>query len=226
MLTKLNERINTLVNEKVTVAELVKKNCTGWFDVFKSEAQKVIQHLYTSVKDKSLQPLLNYDEKGSRQCSVRVGEDFIVAHLQANTFRFDDAHFLNKTSYVKSNPENGFCGIINVYSFLSDSILKSKDKDVGFLVARVFINKENHFFVEGKKQIGLLYNDFANDIIDASKIEIIIKAVLVFAMEHDLFVPPFEVVQSLTVNELENNVFTSSLSGEKQLGYRILREEK
>jgi hypothetical protein len=226
---KMNEqldiRIDKLVNEKVPVTGLVQKNCAAWFDVFKIEAQKLVQHLYNTVEDKSLQPLFAYDERGSRQCSVRVGEDLIVFHVRSNTFRFDDAHFLNKTSYVKANPLNGFCGIINVYNFLNESMLKSKENDVGFLLARVFINREHHFYVEGKKQIGLLYNDFTNEVIDASKIETIIKSILIFSLEHDLFVAPFEAVQSITVNELQNNIFSTSLASSKRLGYRLSKDE-
>jgi hypothetical protein len=33
-------------------------------------------------------------------------------------------------------------------------------------VARLFLNKDGHFFVQGKRQLGFLYNDLANNPID------------------------------------------------------------
>ena len=33
---------------------------------------------------------------------------------------------------------------------------------MGYCIGRIFINKENHYFVEGKRQLGFLYNDFMN----------------------------------------------------------------
>ena len=43
-----------------------------------------------------------------------------------------------------------FCGVINIYNFLSQTLLKyNRLNDAGFLIASVFINKDYHFFVEG-----------------------------------------------------------------------------
>ena len=44
--------------------------------------------------------------------------------------------------------------MINIYNFLSDSFVYDRERDLGYLVARVFLNKEGHFFVQGKKQLG------------------------------------------------------------------------
>ena len=53
--------------------------------------------------------------------------------------------------------------MINIYNFLADSFKYNRLNDVGYLVGRVFLNKDLHYFVEGKRQLGFLYNDFVND---------------------------------------------------------------
>ena len=42
-----------------------------------------------------------------------------------------------------------YCGVINMYNFLSDSFKYNRENDLGYLIGRMFINKENTF-VEGK----------------------------------------------------------------------------
>lgn len=222
----IDDKIKKLIGEKVPVTSLVASNSFQWFQVIKSEIKKLSVQLHYQFNDKPNSIIISYDEKGERQCTLRVGEDLLYFYLQNNTFRFDDNHHLFKSSYVKSNPYNAFCGVINVYNFLSDSILKSRENDMGFLLARIFINRENHFYVEGKKQIGLLFNDFSNDEIDSDKVIALIKNILVFSIEHDLFPAPFESVQSITVNELQNHIFSSSLATGKTLGFRLQKDSK
>jgi hypothetical protein len=43
----------------------------------------------------------------------------------------------------------GYFGVVNVYNFLSDSFRYNRERDLGYLVARIFLNKEGHFFVQG-----------------------------------------------------------------------------
>jgi hypothetical protein len=220
----LDDRINKLVGEKAPVASLAMQNVIGWFEVFKNEIQKLSKRLNTDFAGKVNSVVIQYQERGEKQFSLRVGEDLIYFHLQNNVFKLDDAHSLYKSSYLKSEPYNAYCGIICVYNFLSDSIVKSRESDQGFLIARIFINRENHFYVEGKKQIGLLHNDFINDIIDAGKVVEMVKTFIVFAMEHDLIPAPFEAVQSITVSELQSHTFSSSLAAGKTLGFKLQRD--
>ena len=55
-----------------------------------------------------------------------------------------------KQKYVKEDKMRSFCGVIHVYNFLNDSFKYNRLNDVGNLVARIFVNKDKHFFVEGE----------------------------------------------------------------------------
>ena len=71
-----------------------------------------------------------------------------------------------------------FCGVINIYNFLSDSLKYNRLNDAGFLIARIFINKDNHFFVEGDAELGFLFNDLINQKINKEQLENIINSAL------------------------------------------------
>ena len=73
--------------------------------------------------------------------------------------------------------------------FLSDSFKYNRLNDAGYLIARVFINKEKHFFVEGDKQLGMLFNDFVNQEINSTEIDKIINESMIYALNFDLQVP-------------------------------------
>lgn len=222
----LDNRINKLVGEKAPITSLVIQNATSWYEVFKSEIQKLSKRLQFDFANKVNNVIIQYQERGERQFSLRVGEDLIYFHLQGNVFKLEDAHSSYKSSYLKNDLYNAYCGIICVYNFLSDSITKSRESDQGFLIARIFINRENHFYVEGKKQIGLLHNDFINETIDTNKVSDMAKTFIIFAMEHDLIPAPFEMVQSITVSELQSHIFSSALATGKSLGFRMQKDDE
>ena len=60
---------------------------------------------------------------------------------------------------------------------------------MGYLIGRMFINKEKHFFVEGKGRMSFLYNDFPNAVIDKTALKSILQEAILFAMDFELITP-------------------------------------
>jgi hypothetical protein len=52
------------------------------------------------------------------------------------------------------------------YDFLADSYEYGRLNDTGFLIGRLFINRESHFQLEGKGDLGMLYRDFMNPVLN------------------------------------------------------------
>lgn len=221
MENSIDERLYNLVKTKGPLSYMVCENGFKWFGVIKGILEQTAIKLREDIHKADPKIVIEYSHKGDNQVQIRIADDVIVFHLQTNVFRFEESHSLGKSAYIKANPLKGHCCIINVYNFIADSITQKRENDFGILIARVFINVENHFFVEGKKQVGILFDDFANDIIDAEKIEKLLKSLIVFCLEHDLITPPFESVQTITLNEIINNTFTF-LSNSKRLGFEII----
>lgn len=220
MENNLDNRIYNLIKVKGPLSQKICNNGFKWFSVIKTQLEEIAKKLQNDFKVSNPEIIIEYKQRGDNQAQLRLADDLILFQIQDNIFRFDDKHPAAKTSYVKSDLLKGHCCIINIYNFLADSFIKKRTDDFGILIARMFINIENHFFVEGKKQTGLLFNDFVNETINEEKTEVLIKNVIIFCMEHDLITPSFDTVQTITVAEISENAF-SFLSNSKKLGFDL-----
>ena len=111
--------------------------------------------------------------------------------------------------------------MINVYNFLNDSFRYSRTNDLGYLIGRVFVNKENHYFLEGKRQLGFLYHDFPNKIIDKQALRNIVESAIIYALDFDLFTPPFDEMQEVSVSQILEASENMRIKTGKRLGFRF-----
>jgi hypothetical protein len=146
--------------------------------------------------------------------------------MHSNVFDFANSHEIHKTSYVKEDKMRSFCGVIHIYNFLNDSFKYNRINDVGNLVARIFINKDKHFFVEGEKQLGFLFNDFVNQKINIQTMEQIIDASILFSLKFDLITPNFQDINLVDVHHLLDMNNSHKLRTSKSLGFKFSFENK
>lgn len=221
-----DERIAELVKAKIPLTTATLENAQKHFAILKSLAHNLYQQIENSLGQKEEHAKIKFEEGRPNQCEIRLGDDTIWFHLQPNIFKIIDGHPLYKSSYIKENELRAHCAVINVYNFLTDTLIRKRNDDVGFLVTRIFINSESHFMVEGKKHFGLLFNDFSNDVLDNEKLEKIIKQIVLFCLEHDMVIPPFEAVQTITFEEISQNNCSAFSSEGKKLGFRFKSEDQ
>jgi hypothetical protein len=174
--------------------------------------QEVIRH------DKRL--AVSFLDKGVMACEARVAGDVIIFHMHTNVFKLDQSHSFWKTNYLTEDEMRGYFGVVNVYNFLSDSFKYNRERDLGYLVARIFLNKEGHFFVQGKRQLGFLYNDLAGSRMDRERLREILYSIILYVLDFDLLAPPYDQVNQVTVSEM-NELSASPLSTGKRLGFRF-----
>ena len=98
--------------------------------------------------------------------------------------------------------------------------------DEGYLIARIFINKENHFFVEGEKQLGFLFNDFINQKLNKGKINEIIDAAIIFALNFDMYTPNYNEIRTVSVHQILEMSSNQKIKTAKRLGYKFSNENK
>jgi len=162
---------------------------------------------------------VDFKEKGEFEMEFKVAGDLILATMHTNVFEFPRHHAVWQNSYVKDDPMRGYVGVINIYNFLADSFKYNRLNDVGYLIGRIFVNKEGHFIVEGKRQLGFMFNDFAGQIINEEKIKEIMHAAIQYSIEFDLLLPPYSQVQMVSVQEMNNITSSISLKTGKRLGF-------
>lgn len=191
------------------------------FGLLKSALQEVANDLAETMATADKRIGVKYTDKGEMACELKVAGDTIIFHMHTNVFKLDQTHSLWKTSYMAEDELRGYFGVINMYNFLSDSFKYNRERDLGYLVARLFLNKEGHFFVQGKRQLGFLYNDLANNTIDPAKLKQVLHSAILYVLDFDLLTPPYDQVNQVTVSEVNELNANMQISTGKRLGFRF-----
>ena len=216
------EKIVSLLKEKACTKQKIYRITKNIFANFQDVLQEKANILNNEVQDKDVE--VSYEESGDFDAKLKFSGDTLLFHMHSNIFDFDSSHQIHKTSYVKEDKMRSFCGVINIYNFLSDSLKYNRLNDAGFLIARIFINKDNHFFVEGDKQLGFLFNDFVNQQIDEIQICKIIDTAMIYALNFDLQTPNFNDVKVVSLHQILDINNNHKIKTSKRLGFKFSSE--
>ena len=168
---------------------------------------------------------LEYRERGKFEAQLQIANDLLIFQMHTDVFEFDDAHPIWKTSYVQADRENSYCGVVNIYNFLSDSFKFNRNADEGYLIGRLFINRDRRYFVEGKGQTTLRAADFGKDEIDHDALIAILESAIAFSLDFDLLLPPYEENKRVTVDQFNTKMDNSKFVTGKRLGYEFNVED-
>ncbi len=120
---------------------------------------------------------------------------------------------------MQSDTANSYCGVINVYNFLSDSFKYNRNADEGYLIGRIFINREKCFWVEGKRQTIARPMAFGQRRIDREALVEIVEAAVNYAINFDLLTPPYEENKRVTVDQFNTKLDNSKFVTGKRISY-------
>jgi len=220
-----HELILKTLKEKSSLKQDVYFNTTKIFDEFRSVLKELAEEFRTEAKQIDRRIIVDYSDKGEFDVEFKIASDVLIFHQHSNIFEFDQSHPIWKTSYVRNNDWKSYCGMINVYNFLNDSFKYNRVNDIGYLIARIFVNKEFHFFVEGKRQMAFLYNDFVNGVIDRESIKSICQSAILYCLDFDLFTPPYDNVKEVTVYDIQELSNNPQLQTGKRLGFKFQADD-
>ena len=176
------EQILTALEMKSLIKQKVYDQTFEIFNTVKIVLQDIVDEYNASLNIKDSRINFEYKERGEFEAQLKVAGDILIFTMHSNIFEFDRDHNVWKLNYIKENAIYSFCGIINIYNFLADSFKYNRLDDLGYLVTRMFVNVDKHFFVEGKRQQAYLYNNFGKSVLTKEIIQdiILIKAILNF----------------------------------------------
>ena len=214
---KTSQILKTLEN-KACLKQKVFDNTFNTFKNLKNILQNLTKNYNLTLKEHDQRIMFKYKSAGIFQCELKFAGDVLVFYMHSNIFEFDRDHKIWKTSYIKKNKQASYSGIINVYNFLSDSFKYSRDEDLGYLIARIFINKDKHFFVEGKQQMGYLSNDFGKEQINETILIDFIESAILYSQKFDLLAPPYKNVKVLSLQQILE-IRKQGLKTGKRLGF-------
>ncbi|MGQ1908163.1 hypothetical protein ACT3CE_00095 [Marinifilum sp. RC60d5] len=216
--------LNT-IREKATLKQLVYHNTKLIFEDLREVLDELVTEYNDELQDSSKDVILKYEDKGEFEFQIQVASDILVFSLHTNVFQFNRDHNVWEQAYVKANPDNAYSGIINIYNFLSDSFKYTRYDDLGYLVARIFINKEKHFIVEGKRQMGLLQTDLSASKANKESLKRIVETAINYSLNFDLLVPPYDNVKIMSVAQIFEKIQNSRIPTGKRLGFQFKSDD-
>jgi len=215
------EQILSALEMKSLVKQKVYDQTFEVFSLLKEILQEISNEFNSEIQVKDKRVGFEYKERSQFEVELKVAGDILIFSMHSNIFEFDREHNVWKLNYVKENTLYSFCGIINVYNFLSDSFKYNRLEDLGYLITRLFINLEQHFFVEGKRQQEYLYNNFGKSVLTKEILKDIVLRIINYAIEFDLLVPPYDNVKIASVGQLNQKVEDHKMKTGKRLGFKF-----
>jgi len=164
---------------------------------------------------------LEYRDRGKFEAEIRIAGDILIFSMHSNIFQFDRDHLIWKTSYIQKEPQAAYCGMISIYNFLADSFKYNRIDDLGYLIGRIFINSDRRFFVEGKRQMAFRHTTFGEKSITADDLKSILETAILYAIEFDLLVPPYDTIKEATVGQMNTKIENAKLQTGKRLGFKF-----
>jgi hypothetical protein len=212
--------IGTL-KEKSQLKQKVYDNTFDSFCTVKEILKNLAKEINSNLTGVDPRIKLEYTDRSSFDAQIKVAGDILLFSMHSNIFQFDREHPAWKTAYIQKNKYNAYSGIINIYNFLADSFKYSRQDDLGYLIARIFINHEKQYFVEGKRQMGMLFTNYGSEEISKQSLLLIISTAIQYALEFDLLVPPYDTVKIATVGQAESKIQHSRVTTGKRLGFQF-----
>lgn len=203
--SKLKAHINTLAKDS--------------FELLNATLEKIVTE-YNAMLDGS-GVKVELTRPSQRVLRIDADEDSLIFSLQTNVFQFDREHEAWQTAYVQENAARSYVAVVNIYNFLSDSFRYDREEDLGYLVARVFVNAEGAFFVEGKRQRGMGFKDYGKKVLDGDNWRKIVDTALKYCIEFDLLLPPYDNVKVTDLMHMNMEILSSKTKTGKRLGFQF-----
>lgn len=208
--------------DKANIKQHIYSETIEAFKKLKIELKTVYEWIKGSITKTKSGVDIRYKDKGDFEAELKFAGDTLFFIMHTNIFTFPPEHFILKTSYVKQDNSRAFCGMILIYNFLSDSIKYNRVNDLGYLLGRIFINKDGHYFMQGKRQYSFLHRDFSKLVFDKKAVRLIVESAIIQAVEFDLFAPPVDQIQEITLLQKIQATGNIALKTGKRVGFELI----
>jgi hypothetical protein len=220
-----NKELFEVVVAKAGLKQEVYARTLNAFNVFKKETIRLAEDYHKKIKQTQWPIPFEYKDRGIFEFELKFGGDVLIFFMHSNVFEFSRDHEVMKSSYIKDDKRRSYCGIIHIFNFLADSFKYNRDNDIGYLIGRIFVNRESHYFIEGKREIGLLYNNFPTSKLNTRTIDSIIRSSIQYTLNFDLLTPPYDNMKEVTVMEMQTTINNLQIRTGKRLGFRFQADE-
>lgn len=218
---ELNRTLKELVFNKSELKQNVFRSTKEAFELFRVTTRDVIHQFQDACLQEGKKIAFEFTDRGDFEFEVKFAGDILLFMMHSNVFEFSRDHQVMKSAYIREDPKRSYCGVIHIYNFLADSFAYQRDNDLGYMIGRVFVNNEHHYFIEGKRELGMLYNNFNTSVISEESVHGIVESAIEYTTNFDLLTPPYDEVKMVSVGEMRSNFDKKTLVTGKRLGFRF-----
>ncbi|MCF0191376.1 MAG: hypothetical protein HUJ96_08955 [Marinilabiliaceae bacterium] len=223
MNSKTRNSLISLIGAKGELRSIIQKNAKACFDELEVVLNNIVSNYNSKLKDSKAH--LSVERPSERIYKLIVDDDTLIFSLQSGVCAFDREHDAWKTQYVVENNARVYVGVINVYDFLTDTFKYEREEDAGYMIARIFVNMDNHFFVEGKRQRGMGVANFGTLEMSRDNMLKIVETAVKYAVEFDALVPPYEQVMLSDYAHMYLEIEKSKTCSSKRLGFQFRADD-
>ena len=218
----LREKILATIINKSTLKQHIFDNTFTTFNELKDVLFEIASELDDDLDGKlDKRVRIEYRDRGKFEAQLQIASDLLIFRMHTDVFEFDSNHIIWQNEYVQRERDNSYCGVIDIYNFLSDSFKFNRNADDGYLIGRLFINREKSFFVEGKRQTLQRPMHFGQKHITREALVSIMETAINYAINFDLLVPDYEDNKRATVDQFNSKMDNSKFVTGKRIGYEF-----
>jgi len=207
------------VAAKSSTKQAIYRNTLHCFDTIKAILAELAESWSSVMKERDPSVEISFKDKNRFECDFKFSGDTLSICMHTNVFTFAPQHLIQQSPRIAADPMLGYFGQIQIYNFLSDSLKYNRLADEGFLLARIFVDRDNHFWVDGKQQFSFLYNDIQTQILNREILLNILLQSVQYCLNMDLMAPPFEEVNAVVLGQFLMENGSSGHKTTKRLGF-------
>ncbi|OWP62030.1 hypothetical protein CDA63_16325 [Hymenobacter amundsenii] len=210
------------LKQKSSAKQAIYRQTLLTFDMLRQVSQELVVELSRRVSSVDSSVVIEYRPINEMEFHIRFSGDLLVFVLHSNIVTFPDDYGPMPTKYVESDFRRRFFGHIMAYNFMADSIKYQRLNDPGYLVGRLLINIDQHYFLEGVQQLELPDNDMSDTPVTEDALRVFVESAMIAAVNNDLVAPPMTDIQKITVKQkLENQ----QVSRGSKVGFSFSRQD-
>ena len=138
----LRTKILETIIRKSTLKQKVFDNTFAAFNLLKETLLEMASEMDDALDGRlDRRVRLEYRDRGKFEAQLQVANDMLIFQMHTDVFEFAPDHPIHRTEYVREDAQRSYCGVVNIYNFLSDSFKFNRNADEGYLIGRIFINR-------------------------------------------------------------------------------------
>lgn len=217
------QKIAEALQSKACLKQAIYRSTQEVFEGMRQHARDIANKLDEQFQDIDNTVRIEMHDVSEFEFHLKFSGDLLIFTMHSNVVAFPPEHILTKNPYVIDNPANGYFGQIMVYNFTSDSIKYNRMGDRGYLIARLMLNQEMHFYIEGPRQLNFLYPDVSKNVVSDMILRVFIEDSMLLAIDSDLVATNFQEIMVLSLGEKMANQQASAI---EKVGFTITSQQK